>query len=201
MPSPVEQQALSLILPKIVTPYHADAFEHELSSLDLLDEFPFLADRIRHGFPITKGSFDFPVTRTPANHFSCIGYDEFLDSFLSDEIRLGRISGPFSLAEMEIIFGGTFVTTPFILAIDKRGLGQPDKVRVCRHSSKVYEDGFSVNDFINSDDFSTVWTTAADAAEIVCPSFDVRISLPLFTSLSSSQPGFPSALSHPSVVC
>lgn len=72
---------------------------------------------------------------------------------------------------MEIIFGGTFVTTPFILVIDKWGIGQPDKIHVCRHSGKVYEDGFSVNDFINSDNFSTVWTTAANAAEIVCPSF------------------------------
>jgi hypothetical protein len=71
---------------------------------------------------------------------------------------------------MEIIFGDTFVTTPFILAIYKWGLGQPDKICVCRHLSKVYEDGFLVNDFINSDDFSTVWTTAADAAKIVRPS-------------------------------
>jgi hypothetical protein len=44
--SPVDRQALLLILPKIVTPYHADTFEHELISLNLFHNFLFLADRI-----------------------------------------------------------------------------------------------------------------------------------------------------------
>lgn len=57
--SPVDLQALVLILSKIVTPNHADAFEHELFSLDLLDNFPLLADHIQHGFPTPRAHLTF----------------------------------------------------------------------------------------------------------------------------------------------
>lgn len=167
-PFPAVSSLQSPILLKIVTPYSAAAFERELALLDLQDDFPLLAHRIRHGFPLTTGSFDFPSTHITPNHPSCIGYESFLDQFLVDEVELGRMSGPFSRLEVDSIFdGATFVTTPFILDITTAAIGEPKKVRVCRNSSKVYADGLSVNSFINPDDFSTAWTTAADVAEIV----------------------------------
>lgn len=167
-PIPVVSHLQSPILRKIVTPYSATAFEHELATHGLTKDFPLLAHRIRHGFPLTTGSFDFPSTHTPPNHPSCIGYEDFLDDFLTEEVALGRMSGPFSRPEVDSIFTGTtFVTTPFILDIKTAAIGEPKKVRVCRNSSKKYADGLSVNSFINPDDFSTAWTTASDMAEIV----------------------------------
>lgn len=127
---------------------------------------------------MTTGSFDFPSTHTPPNHPSCIGYEDFLDNFLVEEVELGHMSGPFSRLEVDSIFGDTtFVTTPFILDIKTAVIGDPKKVRVCRNSSKIYADGLSVNSFINPDDFSTAWTTAADVAEIVSIFFPAPHSL------------------------
>lgn len=165
--SPVDRRTAAQILNKVVTPYNADAFERYLSDYGLYSKFPMLVTHLRQGFPLTKGSFSFPRVETPPNHSSCDGHTPFLKNFLADEVALGRMSGPFSREDMELIYGDTFVTTPLLLVTKKGALGEPDKIRVCRNSSKSYSDGLSVNDFIDSDDFSTEWTTAADVAEIV----------------------------------
>lgn len=170
LPSPVGRLDQNL-LHKIITPYSASAFDQELLHYGLTKQFPDLVRHLQLGFPISKDSFHFSKTEVPPNHFSCAGYDNFLDAFLDDEASLGHMSGPFSRGEIEAILGEPFVTTPLLLVIEKWGMGEPEKIWVCRNSLKTYSDGKSVNDHINSDDFATVWTTAAAVADIVRVSF------------------------------
>lgn len=61
--------------------------------------------------------------------------------------------------------GGHFVSCPLGL-VEKAG--EPGKFRIIRDLSYVNkEDGYSVNAFLDSDDFPTEWGTAAQVAEIV----------------------------------
>lgn len=167
-PSHVDRQRVAKILNKVVTPYNADAFKRNLHRHNLVSKFPSLVYHLRHGFPLTKGLFSFPRTETPPNHPSCANHILFLENFLAEEVSLGRMSGPFSQAEVDLIYGDTFVTTPLLPVIKKGELGCPAKIRICRNSSESYESmGMSVNNFIDSDDFSTEWTTAAEVANIV----------------------------------
>ena len=147
------------------------AFAHEIRLCGLSSQYPDLVSKLSQGFPLSLSSFSFPFSETPPNHFSCIGYDSVIDDYVKEEVSLGRMDGPFSRSELDIIFGDTFVSTPLIIVSKKGPLGQPDKIRICRNSSKSYGCGVSVNDFIDPDDFSTLWTTATQVADVVSFTF------------------------------
>lgn len=74
------------------------------------------------------------------------------------------MSGPFSEDEVFNILGGHFVSSP-LGVVEKAG--EPGKFRVVRDLSYQNSDGYSVNGFLDSDDFPTEWGTAAQIAEIV----------------------------------
>ncbi|GBE80149.1 hypothetical protein SCP_0213520 [Sparassis crispa] len=147
---------------RIITPYDADAFESILRTLGLLQRYPFLPRKLRYGFPI--GDFA-PLLRTfaPSNHSSGSEHIDFIRQYISEQVSLGRMTGPYSQAQVEHILGTFFVSSP-LAVVPKAG---SKKFRLVQNCSYQDEFGVSVNSQINSDDFPTKWGTAAEVAEII----------------------------------
>lgn len=151
---------------RIITPYNADAFELALKTLGLLSRYPNLPNKIRYGFPI--GDFDIlSQSFTPPNHPSAAGHMQFINDYVSDQVKLGRMSGPYSQSQTEEILGSYFVSSP-LAVVEKPG--SPAKLRLVQNCSFKDENGISVNDQIDLDDFPTTWGTAAQVAQIVSTS-------------------------------
>jgi hypothetical protein len=76
------------------------------------------------------------------------------------------MSGPLSASQVKAELGGFFVSCPIGL-VDKAS--SPSKFHIIRDLSyHNKDDGYSVNDHLDSDDFPTEWGTASQVAEIVC---------------------------------
>lgn len=158
-----QQQNHANVFNCIITPYNADVFKSTLASLNLSDRYPTLPYNLRHGFPIG----DIPplsCTYTPKNHKSATDRPDIIIDYCTDEVKLGRMSGPFTKEEVHNILGGHFATSPLGL-VEKAG--EPGKFRIVRDFSFKNDDGFAVNNFLDSDDFPTEWGTASQIAEIV----------------------------------
>lgn len=150
---------------RVITPYIADVFETTLRDCNLLDRYPLLPNNLRYGFPI--GDFDVPLQSfTPKNHPSGIAHMNFIQSYVDEQVSLGRMSGPYSKAQVENILGSPFVSSP-LSVVDKAGAA--GKYRLVQNCSFRNAENVSVNDQIDSDNFPTRWGTAAEVAELVSP--------------------------------
>ncbi|PPR08177.1 hypothetical protein CVT24_001713 [Panaeolus cyanescens] len=167
-PGPSSSSYPLSLFDKIVTPYSADSFELALSSLNIAHKYPLLCHNLRHGFPLGTMP-DIPSTRIFANHFSTLGHEKLVDDYLKDEVDCGRMDGPFSQSQVELILRGPFHSSPLLIVSQPQGPNLPDKIRVCRHLSKgdPRKDIPSVNSFITKDDFPTRFDTAAKVANMV----------------------------------
>jgi hypothetical protein len=171
------------IYSRVTTPYDVDAIELLLHKHDLKLKHPFLTDNLRRGFLMG----DFPTllqTTIFPNHPSCAEHEEFIRSYLLEEVEARRMSGPFSRDETETILMGPFLCSPIIIAVQPQNPGEPDKLRLCRHLSKGSKQQPSTNAYVDKEKFLTKYNTAAEVAEIVstlCP-FSVSLSLPPFPS-------------------
>ncbi|PPR00693.1 hypothetical protein CVT24_000981 [Panaeolus cyanescens] len=152
---------------KIVTPYSADAFESDLHSLNIFHKYPLLCHNLRHGFPLGNMP-QISKTHVFPNHFSTLGHEKAVDSYLEEEVGCGRLDGPFSREVMEEILRGPFISSPLLIVSQPQGPNLPNKVRVCRHLSKedIKRDIPSVNSFIVKDDFPTRFDTAVKVAKM-----------------------------------
>lgn len=74
------------------------------------------------------------------------------------------MSGPFSKKEAHHILGGHFISSPLGL-VEKSG--EPGKFRIVHDLSFKNEDGYTINSWLDADNFPTEWGTAAQIAEIV----------------------------------
>ena len=112
-----------------------------------------------HGSPIGNPP---PLTSTfiPNNLPTIALNPDFIRSHLTEEISLGRMSGPFSIEEAFQHFGGHFRTAPL-------GIISEPKLHLIRHLSKKDPFGHSTNSWINSDEWPTKWITAAMVANYV----------------------------------
>ena len=148
---------------RIVTPYRADAFERRLRRLGLLGKHPQLPARIRGGFPMGKFS---PLKKTyvPDNHVKRPEHLAFIRKYVSEQVALKRMEGPYDERTVKSILRSDFMTSP-LFVIDKTG--SPAKYRLVQDCSHKNEDGFSVNDSIEAEDFPTKWGNAASVAQIV----------------------------------
>ena len=156
---------------RIITPYRADVFESTLRAFGLLSKYPDLCNRLRFGFPIG----DFPTLQksyTPPNHSSGIQHSRFISQYIQEQVSLNHMSGPYSANQVEAILGSHFVTSP-LSVVEKSG--SPGKFRLVQNCSFRNEDSFSVNDFIDSDEFPTTWGTAAEVAQIVSNDYLVSV--------------------------
>ncbi|CDO75102.1 hypothetical protein BN946_scf185010.g27 [Trametes cinnabarina] len=148
---------------RIITTYRADALERELCRWGLWDLFSTVPTRLRFGFPI--GNMP-PLTRTftPDNHKGGIQHMDFIKSYVNEQVALNHMSGPYSCEKVKQLLGSHFRTSP-LSVVEKPNA--PGKWRLIQNCSFRDEFGVSVNDLIDSDDFPTVWGTAAEVADIV----------------------------------
>ena len=151
---------------RIITPYRADRFEYYLRKHNLLDKHPKLLEHLRRGFPI--GDFPpLPKTYTPPTFPSADKHEDFIRTYLAEEIALGRVSGPFSADKVRALLGGEFVTSPLHV---KEKPNKPGEFRLIQNFSFEHADGLVVNEFIDPNDYPTRWGTTAMVAEIVSTS-------------------------------
>jgi hypothetical protein len=124
---------------------------------------------------------DFPTllqTTIFENHPSCAEHEDFIRSYLLEEVNARRMSGPFSRDETETILMGPFLCSPIIIAAQPQNPGEPDKLRLCRHLSKGNKRQPSTNAYVDKEKYPTKYNTAAEVAEIV----SILPSLPSFLS-------------------
>jgi hypothetical protein len=153
---------------KIITPYSAENLEVFLHNANLLDAYPELVFQIKHGFPL--GHLQ-PILSTyaPPNLPSGLEHKHIIKDYIESELSLGQFTGPFTQEELEQKIG-PFCSSPLQVAIKEGAPGQPTKQCVCHNLSYKGTPGRSINDEIDSKDFSTHWGTAAQVASFVCTS-------------------------------
>ncbi len=146
---------------RIITPYRADAWDRALAALGLTSKHPNLTHNMRYGFEIGDMA---PVleTFTPPNHPPATEHMDFITDYISEQVRLGRMTGPYSKDRVEEILGAPFISSP-LSVIPKAG----GKLRLIQDCSHEDEYGMSVNARIDADLFPTEWGTAAKMAEFV----------------------------------
>jgi hypothetical protein len=105
------------------------------------------------------------------NNPSTYPYLQDIQDYLQKELSAGRMSGPFSRGEAELILRGPFFSSPFVVDVQPQQPGTPDKIRICRHLSKASKSHPSVNSHIRKEDFPMRFDFASKVAEIVSPFF------------------------------
>jgi len=151
---------------RILTPYSADSYESFLAHFDISSRYPTLVHRLRNGFPI--GNFS-PLLDTyiHPNHGSFREHEPSILKYISEEVSLGHMSGPFSEFDLRREFGQQHVISSPLGAVDKAG--EPGKIRAIRDLSHKGKAPHSVNDEVNADEETTKWGKASDMAEVVSP--------------------------------
>ena len=150
---------------RIKTPYQADAFHVYLSKANIFDRYPELCFKLTYGFPIGKLA-DLHASFTPGNLTSATPDWQVIQEYITDELKIGRLSGPFTKYQLEAKIG-SFRSSPIQVVVKPGDPGEPDKYRCCRNLSYRGKLGFSVNDDINSDEYPTRWGTVVECAKIV----------------------------------
>jgi hypothetical protein len=151
---------------RIIQPYNADTFDTLLSQHNITHLYPVLTRNLRTSFPL--GAMP-ALTQTVIlnNHPSTLEYPETVNGYLADEVEAGRMTGPYSRAEVEMILCGPFFSSPLIVSVQPQGLGIPDKLHVCRHLSKSNKTTTSVNSHVKKEDFPTRFNSASCVADTV----------------------------------
>ncbi|KAF5376497.1 hypothetical protein D9615_008662 [Tricholomella constricta] len=153
---------------RIVTPYKVSAYDRLLTKHNLHSNYPLLIDNLTRGFPLgTLPKLNKSIVIK--NHPSVDLHPEAVADYLATEIGLGRMSGPFTLQDVERILRGPIYCSPFIVAKQDTGPDSPPKLRVCRNLSK--DDPLtgtpSVNSYIAKEDFPTRFNMAFRVADEV----------------------------------
>ena len=164
--NPVILHLHSDIFSHIIHPYDTAAFERLLTKHNLFSFYPLLVTNLRNGFPLG----DMPaLTKTVIlkNHPSCTQYADTVHQYLIDEVKAGRMSGPFSRQHVEFLLRGAFFLSPLLVSVQTQQPGVPDKLRVCRHLSKGDRANTSVNSYIHKEQFPTRFDTASRVADVV----------------------------------
>jgi hypothetical protein len=150
----------------IVHPYNTDAFTHFISKHALTYFYSLLVTNLRNGFPLGEMP-SLTDTVIFKNHPSTLLHSDVVDKYLTDELKAGRMSGPFSRQQVEKILRGAFFCSPLLVSVQTQQPGMPDKLRVCRHLSKGDKNNSSMNSHIHKEDFPTQFDTASKVADIV----------------------------------
>lgn len=127
-------------------------------------------------------------TFTPPNHPSALVYKAVILEYLESERALGRMSGPYSRADVESILGGHFRSSPLHVVPKATPPGSPQKYRLVINLSFEDPSGTSVNSLIDSDDFPTRWGGAREVENIVSLPRSSLLQVPFFLLTSSSLP-------------
>ncbi|KAL4261893.1 Hepadnavirus polymerase/reverse transcriptase [Pleurotus pulmonarius] len=155
------------ILLRIETPYNADAFEAFFQRFPhLRQQYPNLVQKLRKGFPMGE----YPVldkTVTWPNGKAVEKHRSFVDEYFVEEVKEGRLSGPYSQATTEQILGGPFQCSPITVKVQPQNPGEDPKLRVCIDLSRGTHSYPATNDYSDIRDFPTKFDSALQVAEIV----------------------------------
>lgn len=149
------------------TPYIYTGWEKELKEHNLLGAYPQLLERIKHGFSLGSTLPILTHSATPGNHRSVLDQPSVVGNYLDEEVSAGRMDGPFSQEEVEYRLG--FFRASPLGVVEK--VGSPGKFRIIRDLSFAGQEGTSVNDHLDSDEFRTRWGSAFEVQEIVSLNF------------------------------
>jgi hypothetical protein len=127
------------------------------------------------------------------NHSSIEEHGSFACNYVVGETAAGRMSGPYSCSEMEMICRGAFHSSPYLVVIRPGDAGKPDKLCLCANLLKVGwnthgGDILSVNNHIDPDDFITCFDSALVMVDKVC---DFSLTHTLFPSHPRTSLPFP----------
>lgn len=126
----------SLIFEHIIHPYHPDSFDSLLLKHGLSCDYSPLPLNLRCGFPLVHMPTLTETMILPNNPLTYPYMDE-IHYYLHKELLAGRMSGPFSCEETELILHGAFQSSPLIICIQPQQHGMPNKLRICRHLSEA----------------------------------------------------------------
>ena len=145
----------------VVTPYDPKAWRECLSVLGLAEKHAGLADAMESGFHIGDLA---PIRNTVIhpNYPAAAEHADFIQAYVAKQVALGRMSGPYSHADVERVLGSPFVSSPLSVVPKANG-----KLRLVQDCSKEDADGLSVNGRIDADLFPTRWGSAAEVADLV----------------------------------
>lgn len=148
---------------KVVTPLLHSAWYEALHDCSLLQQFHDVPIGLQYGFK-TGVSSTITSTFTPKNHNSAQLAPAIVNEHIANELRLGRYSGPFSIAQLSSIIGA-FKTAP-LGVIPKPN---SNKSRIIQDLSFPRDDPdfASVNSEIDSDSFPCEWGTFAQCYFLV----------------------------------
>jgi hypothetical protein len=112
------------------------------------------------------------TTTISLNSASLDAHRSFARDYVLSETEAGRMSGPFTCSEIDLVCGGAFHCSPYLVVVRPGATGEPDKRRLCINLSKVACDHCggkipSVNDHIDPDEFITRFDSAAVMADKV----------------------------------
>lgn len=154
----------SSLIERVITPFNANAFEFLLHEFNLKNEFPFLVQNLREGFPIQYSGAPrldhhirprFPHACTPE-------HDAVILQHFEDEVGAGRMSGPWTEAEMEKIMKGWYYAASPVFIVESTDEEGKLKQRIVRNVSAEGAQGLSANDFAEAD---TVYAECHSAFE------------------------------------
>jgi len=162
-PPPAHATELSSILYILTTPYIAKGWCDALDDSVLTSRFPFLVNDISFGSPIGNPP---PLHHTfiPGNLPSALSLPHIIDEEIHSEIAAKRLSGPFSISQVLIIFNGDLQTSPLGLIEKPPGSG---KWHTIRHLSKEDEYSNLTNGWLNVEDFPMKYYSANMTADFV----------------------------------
>jgi hypothetical protein len=158
-----QSNALATDQMRVVTTYIPGAWTRALEECGLSQKYPFLVHDISFGSPIGNPP---PLTYTfiPENMPSALEHPLVIEAFLDEERAAGRVSGPYTIEEAFVFFGGHFRTAPMGLVEKEPG---SSKWRMIRNLSAEDCFGTSTNGWLDAADDPITWYTCAAMADIV----------------------------------
>ncbi len=162
---PLPQPDHSSIRERIITPYSPDGFDFFLDKHNISHLHSDLVQKLHNSFPM--GDFP-PLQRTVIfpNRTSSPEHKAFIDNYLQEEAEVGRMSGPISRSEVKTILR-PFQCSPLSVNVQGQAPEEEPKLHVVRNLSKGTKDIPSTNDYIDTENFPTRFSSAAQVADIV----------------------------------
>jgi hypothetical protein len=190
-------EAFSSLLDRIVQPYGTVAFRDLLERHNLSAAYPDLVRNLSEGFPLGRLPVLDSTVIIPNHPSASIERESTLD-YIQTELRAGRMDGPFSREEMELVCRGPFFASPLIVASSDQGPGLEPKKRVCRNLSKGDSKAGipAVNDYIDKADFLTRFDMPSKMADLVSHQFFL-LSFPFALVRARAPPKAGRSVTHP----
>ena len=132
LPLPSSTAYHTSIFECIPHPCNADTFESLLLKHSLSSHYPLLPFNLWHGFPLGHMPALMNGVILPNNPSTHANMSD-VEDYLQKELSAGRMSGPFSCKEMDLILHGPFKFSLLIVSLQPQQCGMPDKVRIYRH--------------------------------------------------------------------